>query len=106
MPVHHVDAGTGAAKTKVRGLDDTLAEAAQDLAALDLHPLFLVWNIGDDVVQDIHAQDATVAASTGHSLHGGHEDLFEAKAVHERAKSDGEAGGGAIRLGGDEAFPA
>src|SRR5207248_10599814 len=86
MPIHHVDPGAGAAEPDIGRPDNAFAEAPQDLAALDLDPLFFIGNIWNDVVEDVHAQDAAIATGAGHRLHRGHDHLVDAEAVHQRAQ--------------------
>lgn len=79
-------------------------DVAEDFGCFPFDFLFFAGNVRDDVVEDVHAGDAGVAAA-GDGLEGGDGDGGEAaEGVVEGFERDDETGGGAVGVGDDEAF--
>jgi len=74
-----------AERVRVAGLKPVVVEAAEELGYFFLELLFFVLDVGDDVAEDVERSYSGVAGA-GDGLHGGDEELVDAKAGFERCE--------------------
>jgi len=85
------------------GVDEANAVPfAEEFLRLGFHFFFLAADERDDVGVNVHGGNAGIARA-GDGLQGDDEDFLEAEGVGERFQDENEAGGGAVRIGDDEA---
>lgn len=77
-------------------------KATEDLGELPFDLLLFLADVRDDVVENVEGSDTGVTR-TGDGLHGGdHDSLEGTESPLEGVEGDGNAGGGAVRVGDDE----
>ena len=86
--------------------DPSLAETAQDLSGLRRNLLFLLRDVGDEVVDDVEGADARRATRPRDSLHRGHEHAHETEGIEEGLQRDRESDRRAVGQREDEPLPA